>query len=1250
MFETSSEMGALISGHDWARTPLGPIAGWPTSLRTIVSVALTSRFPMLVWWGPDLLHIYNDGYRQLLGDKHPASLGAPARVVWSEIWDVVGPMAEGVLRGGPATWSEHLHLAMNRRGYVEETYFTFSYSPVPDDSARIAGVLVTVKETTAEVQDERQLRMLRDLAAAAATVTSIDEACREASAVLARNDADLPFAAIYLLDANEPRATLAAAAGLDGYLGPGAPPEVALDDDGAAWPLAEAARSGRPVRVDDVRARVGAMPGGRWGEAPESAMVVPLMRAGQARPYGFLVAGATPRRALDERYVGLFGLAADHVATAMANARAHEEERLRAERLAELDRQKSAFFSNVSHELRTPLTLILSPVEEARARGVALDGESLASVHRNALRLQRLVSSLLDFSRIEAGRMQAALEPVDLAALTGELASQFRAAIERAGLRLVVELAPLPAPVVVDPRMWEQIVLNLLSNALKFTFEGTITVGLAARGDSVELTVRDTGVGVPAEAVPRLFERFFRVAGARARTHEGTGIGLALVAELAKLHGGGVRVESEVGVGTTFVVSIAARRAAVEGEPEVRRSATGQGAAFVAEALRWTPEGDRAGGGAEAPAVGEGARVLVVDDNADLRDYVRRLLVDEGLAVDTASDGEAALESARRAPPDLIVCDVMMPRLDGFGLLAALRADRRTREVPVLMLSARAGEEARADGIEAGAEDYLSKPFSARELVARARAQIALGQRRRESERERARLFDLVTQTPAVIAATRGPEHRLTLSNARHRALLGGADSIGRPLAEALSGLRGRAEVLAAIERAYTTGEPVAAPALATSDASGAERFFDWYATPIHDRPDARDGGRPDGVLAFAYDVTALVLSQRRAEAAEQAAEQASRAKDEFLAMLGHELRNPLAPILTATQLLRMRGRDVAPRESAIIERQVAHLIRLVDDLLDVSRITRGVIELKRRRLEVADTVAQAVEAASPLLDERRHRLTIAVPRGLVVDGDEARVRQIVANLIMNAAKYTEPGGAIAISAQAVDDGRAVELAVRDTGIGIEPEVLPRIFDLFVQGGRQALDRAQGGLGIGLALVRRLVALHGGTVRAHSDGRGKGSTFVVRLPSAAAPGTGPEAHPSRAARRPAESGLRLLLVDDNEDAAQLLGEVLRELGHEVTVVFDGVAALAAASTAPADVALVDIGLPVMDGYELGRRLRELPSPPRVVALTGYGQDVDRRRTRAAGFEAHFVKPIDAGASTTSCAASDGRRRARPPAG
>ena len=445
--------------------------------------------------------------------------------------------------------------------------------------------------------------------------------------------------------------------------------------------------------------------------------------------------------------------------------------------LAELDRAKTAFFSNVSHEFRTPLTLMLSPIEDALNDRTAsalstLQRARIEVAHRNSLRLLKLVNSLLDFSRIEAGRVEASFARTDISQLTTELASVFRSAIEKAGLRLDIDCAPVAAPVYVDRDMWEKIVLNLLSNAFKFTLAGRIEVTLHQEASAAVLAVRDTGGGILAEELPRIFERFHRVAGTRGRTHEGTGIGLALVKQLVALHGGTVTVESEIGRGSCFVVRLPTGRdhLPTDGVDAARSlPSTALGASpYVEEALRWLPESTAA---APVPELSAGDRiatpraadavvpnsVLVVDDNADMREYLRRLLAAR-YVVATATDGKEALAAIRRDRPDLVLTDVMMPVLDGFALLRAIRGDPALSDLPVVLLSARAGKEASVEGLEAGADDYLTKPFTAGELLARVNANLQLARVRREATRDlresEARFRNMADHAPVMMWMT----------------------------------------------------------------------------------------------------------------------------------------------------------------------------------------------------------------------------------------------------------------------------------------------------------------------------------------------------------------------------------------------------------------------------------------------------------------------------------------------------------------
>ncbi|MCU1280237.1 MAG: two-component hybrid sensor and regulator, partial [bacterium] len=756
--------------------------------------------------------------------------------------------------------------------------------------------------------------------------------------------------------------------------------------------------------------------------------------------------------------------------------------------------------------------------------------------------------------------------------------------------------------------------------------------------------------------------------GARSRTHEGTGIGLALVQELVKLHGGTIDVHSQVDHGTRVVVTIPAGAAHLPADridaTRTRASTSASASAFVGEVLSWLPESGAAAGATlttvDALALPSAAqqslpaRIVLADDNGDMRQYVHRLLA-ESFDVEAVDDGLQALEACRRRKPDLVVSDVMMPSLDGFGLLAALRADPETRTLPVILLSARAGEEATTEGLAAGASDYLVKPFSARELMARVRAQLEIARAqqlvKRNSENERRRLHSFLMQAPAGIAILRGPELVFELANELYYRIVGKRDVLGKPGRVALPEL-GTQGVWDIFDQIYRTGEPFAAHEFPVQldrrgDGVLAPGWFNWFAQPTYDA-----AGAIEGVMLFAIDVTEQVLMRRDVEEGRkveqvlrQSAEQANRAKDEFLAMLGHELRNPLAPILTALQLMRLRGDESLRRERTVIERHVHHVVRLVDDLLDVSRITRGKVDLKKERLELAEIVAKAIEMTSPLMEERRHTLVVDVPkRGLAIDGDQVRLAQVVSNLLNNAAKYSEPNGRIAVTG--AREGDEVVLSVHDNGVGMPPEVVPRVFDLFMQEW-QGVDRSQGGLGLGLAIVRSLVQLHGGSVTAHSDGRGQGSELVVRLPAAAvARERERPSVPVRDESAAATDGLRVLVVDDNSDAADLLADCLRAMGHVAAVAYDGPQALQLTAQFAPEVALLDIGLPVMDGYELATHLRAQRPGLLLIALTGYGQDGDRERTRSSGFAAHLVKPInlDEVGRLLDRIAGDGQRR------
>lgn len=755
-------MGALLRAFPWGETPLGPPEQWPQALKTAIRIMLTSRQPIWIGWGADLIFFYNDAYKSIIGGKHPWALGRPTSEVWREIWRDIGPMLATAMEGVEGTYVEEQLLIMERNGYPEETYYTFSYSPIPDDDGSPGGIICANTDDTQRVIGERQLTLLRELAARTANARSWQDACEQAVAALATNPHDLPFAMIYMADSALSSLSLMGAAGI----APGhAEAPATLDIDATHWPVAQILKTHEPslLAIGSDDGAPSALPVGAWAEPPVQLALLHIHASGDTGRTGILAVGLNRYRLFDANYRGFLELAAGQIAAAIANADAYEQERHRAEALAELDRAKTIFFSNISHEFRTPLTLMLGPLEDMLGEAHSLPPahrERAGVAHRNATRLLKLVNALLDFSRIEAGRTKANLEATDLAVLTAELASNFRSATEKAGLSLTVSCPPLPAPVLVDRDMWEKIVLNLLSNAFKFTFEGEIAVSLRAQDGALVLEVRDTGSGIPASELPHLFERFRRIEGARGRSFEGSGIGLALVQELVNLHGGTIGVDSVEGQGTTFKVTLPLRVADPSLGARPEPAASGRVQVFVDEALRWLPG---AGEGVEAfaeeaPADGRAgtavpARIVVADDNADMRDYLCRLL--DGHDCEPVADGEAALAAIRRRRPDLLVTDIMMPRLDGFGLIRAIRADADLRDLPIVVLSARAGEEASVEGIAAGADDYLVKPFSARELVARVDGVLATARVRRDMThalREEAATLEILNRVGIALA------------------------------------------------------------------------------------------------------------------------------------------------------------------------------------------------------------------------------------------------------------------------------------------------------------------------------------------------------------------------------------------------------------------------------------------------------------------------------------------------------------------
>ena len=1129
----AGEMGELVRSLDWSATPLGTPEKWSPALRTIVGILLANRFPQLLWWGPEYISIYNDAYRPILGRKHPWGLGRPVRDCWSEIWDILKPLIDTPFKGGPATWSEDIELQINRAGFIEETHFTVAYSAVPDDTAPggIGGVLATVHEITEKVVGQRRITVLRDLGARTAEARTAEEACVISAAMLRPHIKDIPFALLYVADASGTQARIAASCGVDE--GVDIRPSVIHFDDSSSesspWSLAVAHRTGQMQVVKDLSSRFVAVPPGPWPDPPQCAAIVPIRSHVAHQTAGFLIAGLSSRLQFDEGYQNFLDLATTQIATAMANAQVYEDERKRAEALAEIDRAKTAFFSNVSHEFRTPLTLMLGPLEDAlsNSHGILPMGAatSLTVSHRNALRLLKLVNTMLDFSRIEAGRAQACYQPVDLAPLTAELASNFQSLCQKAGLRLIVHCTALTPdePAYVDRDMWEKIVLNLLSNAFKFTLEGEIEVRLEPAEGQALLTVRDTGVGIPCEELPRMFQRFHRVEDSRGRTHEGTGIGLALVQELVKLHGGTVSVASVMGQGSTFRVAIPLGKAHLDPgrvgkAPEVGSNSVTP-AAFVEEALRWLPDEPQRDGrvpdrpddgafpdrpAAEAERLKEKSRILWADDNADMRAYVRRLLGDR-FDVAAVSDGKAALDAARARKPDLVLSDVMMPRLDGFGLLRELRADPQLCEIPVILLSARAGEEARIEGMEARADDYLIKPFSARELLALVESHLKMSRFRHEAteavrraERNASLLASIVESSDDAIVS-KDLEGIIMSWNQGAERLFGytAAEVIGQSINMLIPPDRIEEEprILARLRR----GERVDHFETIRVRKDGSRLNVSLTISPVKDAQ-----GLIVGASKIARDITERVRQEQALQIANAALHEANADLQQFAYSASHDLQEPLRMIRVYSELLQQTfGGQLGQVGDEFIRHTVEGATRM-DNLLRGLRTYLQVSATYHPPLEETDAgevLNKTLLNLQAAIEESGASITVAaLPR---VRMHEFQMEQLFQNLIGNAIRYRNSVPRIKIAATLQDTNWL--FSVQDNGIGIEPRFKEQIFGVFK---RLHTNSQYPGTGMGLAICQRIIERAGGRIWVESEPE-KGSTFYFTIPTAGCSETTP---------------------------------------------------------------------------------------------------------------------------------------------
>jgi PAS domain S-box-containing protein len=1156
-FPGDSELAQHMRRMDWANTDLGSPERWPENLRVAVSICLTSSFPTLLLWGSSFTVLYNDAYIPLLGArKHLRFLGQPGWQCWSEIWDSIGPMLEGVRTTGKATWSEDIACCFDRDLPQEEVFVRFSCGPLlAEDGRTVEGIFTPCTETTEQVVGARRLETLQKLATHCAHACSVESACVQAARTLGENALDVAFAAIYVTGSGnrEPieTARLLATAGLpEHHVFPQVVTAAGSDDGstgntpGLALTLASALNEGRTHVTPDVASSAVELPGGAWPEPSPRAVVVPFYTSSQSTVAGLVALGCSPRRVWDHAYRTFFERVAERVGTSVSSARAH---------------------------------------------------------------------SLLAFSRIEAGHLDASEARVEMPTGSGHLsADSLRTATSQSGA--VIGLAPAPSSIE-EANGW------FADRPSEF----------ASELDAPEVEAVDTAI-----------------------------------------------------------------------------------------------------------------RLLIADGNADRRTCLECLLRPLG-AVQVVADGEQALAAIQHRLPDLVLSDVMLPKLDGFELVRALRANETTRTLPVVLVAARAGEEAHVESLNTGADDYIVKPFSERELVARVRAQLTLARQRRQHERELRRseallrtvvdnsrdginLLELATRRYTFLSpaqaeltgftaeelanlSTEEIQHRIhpedrQIAVQQQRQAVAGQDvgiveyrwmvksgeyrwfSDSRRL---VRGLDGKPTALVGVIRDITEHK-AAEHALQRSEsrfrelaeviphlvfevnADGTAGYFNsaWVAYTgvapgnfeqrlefVHpeDRDHLYEVWQAASVAASLYecefrfkrydgqfrwflaravpvkDGSGNVLRWLGAatdihdvKLAQDALQDADKRKNQFLAVLSHELRNPLAPITNGLYILDhvAPGGEQATRAKQVIQRQVVQLSKLVNDLLEVTRITRNKVQLQIERVELNELVRQVVEDNQSLFDKAHVALEVELAsRSLHIVADRTRIAQALGNLLQNAAKFASPGGRARLSTAA--DATEAIVHVSDNGIGMTEETLACLFEPFMQADR-TLDRSKGGLGLGLALVKGFIELHGGRVRAFSAGLGQGAEVTVSVPLEASTAFARNGRDTPHEQR----SRRILIIEDNVDAAQSLREVLELAHHQVDVAYAGPEGLVKARASLPDAILCDIGLPGMNGFEVARILRrdETLRDTLLIALSGYALPEDLDRALHEGFDAHLSKPLN----------------------
>jgi PAS domain S-box-containing protein len=1158
-------LGELVRAFDWSATPVGAVAHWPQRLRAAVGVCLNSLFPAIIWWGREHWTIaYNDAFQAILGPAEPARwLGRSGCVDWYGNWDSVQSLIERAVATGAAATLEDVLLASDRKSRRGDRYFTVSCSPITGENGEVSGTFCTFNETTGRVVADRRLATLRNLSASLSGCQTDDDVCVTSARVLAANARDVPFCLIYDVDRAGGQACLAAASGAEPRTSL-APVFIDLAGRHTVWPLGEVCRSGQSELVRNLAGPSSQLPAGARPEGVDAALVVSIPSGGEWPPARVMIAGLSPGSVLDDQYRGFIELAAGQIGAAMmlAGSATHAA--------------RSQMQDSGSDQPAARADLNVDPDVQSRARtlerkpGIEAAGvdprERLEFLKREAeLALRESEQRFVRFMRHLPGL--AWIKDLEGRYVYANDAAEKAFRTKRSALYGKTDQEVFPPEV-----------------AAQFRDNDRQALASETGIQTIETLEHEDGL------VHHSIVSKFPIAGSDDRPAFVGGVAF----DITDL----IRAEESIRESEERFRGLA------EAMPQMVYVLTPAGEVEYVN-QRWR---DFTG---LSHADDAGMRQVVHPDDYPLMTERWRDAAARGAPYEAEIRIQRAADRVyrwflTRALPIRSAGGVV---IKWFGTCTDIDGQKRAEQGQHIL--------AEAGRLLTSSLDYQTTLANVCKLVVPIMADWCsldlVG------DDGHVQHLEVAHTDPAKLELAR-EYRRLYPARPHDRIGLMRVFRTGQPefFAEVsdqhlVMGARDEEELRRLRELGIRSVMIV--PITARGRALGALTLVMAESARRYSEDDLHLALSLGSRAALAID-SARLFEQLKTN---------DRRKDEFLAMLAHELRNPLAAIDNAVSLLSVPNPSQIDWSVDVIGRHVRHLARMIDDLLDVSRITRGKIQLRTRTIDAYPVLEGAIESVRPLFEERKHRLNTSLAPDLMLQADPTRLEQIVANLLSNAAKYTESPGQIWL--QADREENEIVIRVRDTGVGIPPDQLPGVFELFVQGDR-SLERSAGGLGIGLTLVQKLTELHGGTVIATSEGLGKGSEFTVRLPAAKQPlfdVARPVTKPESASKRPA----RVLVVDDNVDLARGLGRLLEIQGHDVLVVHDGAAGLDKATEWHPEFVLLDIGLPGMDGYQVAALLKQQPDTKDavVIGISGYGQDEDRRRSRQAGFDHHLVKPI-----------------------